>query len=490
MTTAQPRDTARSGSGAHEQGRPGRTGNSLGDGHLWLHFTRTSDWMGPEPSIPVIDRGEGCYVWDTAGNRYLDGLSALFCVQAGYGRTELVEAAARQMAKLPFATNWATAHQPAIDLAAELADRFPGDLNHAFFVNSGSEAVEAALKLARQYHHARGEHQRHKIISRHYSYHGTTLGALGATGLESLSEPFEPLAPGHIHVANTNAYRPQTDDPAGAIEEAIVDAGPETVSAVILEPVQNAGGCFLPPPGYFDRVRDICDRHGVLLISDEVICAFGRLGYWTGAEKYGYLPDIITFAKGVTSAYAPLGGMVFRSELGRALNKEPTDMFLHGSTWGGHPVATAVASANIAVFESDDLLGNVRRNEDWFRDQLLELYARHDIVGDVRGTGYFWAMELVADRDNKVQFDDEQTEELLRGFLSRRLLELGLICRADDRDEPVIQISPPLIADRSTLGELVDVLDQVLGESRARLDPGRAAPDPDRPEGGPGTTSP
>lgn len=464
--------------------------STLADGHLWLHFTRTSDWMGPEPSIPVIDRGEGCYVWDSEGNRFLDGLSALFCVQAGYGRTEMVDAAAKQMRRLPFATNWATAHQPAIDLAGQLAERFPGDLNHAFFVNSGSEAVESALKLARQYHAARGEPLRHKVISRHYAYHGTTLGALGVTGMTDLSDPFQPLAPGHIHVANTNAYRPETDDPAGAIEQAIVDAGPETVSAVFLEPVQNAGGCFTPPEGYFQQVRAICDRYGVLLVSDEVICGFGRLGTWTGAERYDYLPDIITFAKGVTSAYAPLGGMVFRSELGRALNKERTDMFLHGSTWGGHPVACAVATANIGVFESEDVLGNVQRNEGWLGDKLRELYDRHEIVGDVRGTGYFWALELLYDRDRKIGFDETQAEELLRGFLSRRTLELGLICRADDRDEPVIQISPPLVADRTVLGELLDVLDTVLGEAHDRMHPQRSAPTPARPAGGPGTTAP
>jgi adenosylmethionine-8-amino-7-oxononanoate aminotransferase len=296
--------------------------------------------------------------------------------------------------------------------------------------------------------------------------------------------------PGHIYVPNTNAYRPQTDDPAGAIEQAVLDAGPETVSAVFLEPVQNAGGCFTPPDGYFQRVRDICDRYGVLLVSDEVICAFGRLGTWTGAERYEYLPDIITFAKGVTSAYAPLGGMVFRSELGRALNKEPTDMFVHGSTWGGHPVACAVASTNLAIMETEDVLGNVQRNEPWFHEQLRALYDSHDIVGDVRGTGYFWAMELVFDRDRKIGFDQQQSEELLRGFLSRRLLELGVICRADDRDQPVIQLSPPLIADRAVLGELLEVLDRVLGEARLRMHPGTATPEPRRPEGGPGTASP
>ena len=464
----------------------------LSDGNLWLHFTRTSDWLGDTPSVPVLDHGEGCYVWDDQGNRYLDGLSSLFCVQVGYGRPEMPAAAQRQMAKLPFATNWATAHQPAIDLAGALAERFPGDLDHFFFVNSGSEAVEAALKLARQYHRANGDDGRQKVISRNYAYHGTTMGALGVTGLAGLSDPFQPLLPGHINVANTNAYRPQSDDPAAEIERVILAEGAETVSAVFLEPVQNAGGCFTPPDGYFAKVREICDRHGVLLVSDEVICAFGRLGYWTGAEKYGFVPDILTFAKGVTSAYAPLGGMAFRRHIGEALHTEKTSMFIHGSTWGGHPVACAVALANLEVFESEDVLANVRANEQWLGDQLRELQARHEIVGDVRGTGYFWALELVKDRENKVGFDDDESEQLLRGFLSRRTLELGLICRADDRDEPVIQISPPLIADREVLGELVDILDRVLGEAQKRMhDLAGATADADRgATPGPGSTAP
>ncbi len=451
--------------------------SKLSEGNLWLHFTRTSDWRGASPSVPVLDHGEGCYVWDTEGRRYLDGLSALFCVQVGYGRPEMAEAAERQMRKLPFATNWSTAHQPAIDLAAAITGRFPGDLDHVFFVNSGSEAVETALKLARQYHAANGQPLRHKVISRNYSYHGTTLGALGVTGLVAARAPFEPLMPGHHHVANTNQYRCQSSPNcapcdltcAWAIERTIVAEGPESVSAVFLEPVQNAGGCFTPPPGYFERVRDICDRYGVLLVSDEVICGFGRLGYWTGAERYGYQPDIITFAKGVTSAYAPLGGTVFSRRIGDALNQGQTDLFMHGATWGGHPVSCAVGIANLGVFESEDVLGNVRRNEEWLGAQLAELMRRHEIVGDVRGDGYFWALELVADRERKVLFTDEQAEDLLRGFLSARLLELGLICRADDRDEPVIQISPPLVADRQVLGELVDILDQVLGEAQKRM---------------------
>ena len=325
--------------------------------------------------------------------------------------------------------------------------------------------MESALKLARQYHQVTGGHRRHKIISRRFAYHGTTLGALGVTGVPALSTPFEPLLPGHRHAPTTNRYRPQSDDPAGAIEDIILAEGPDTVSAVFLEPVQNAGGCITPAKDYFPRVREICDRHGVLLVSDEVICGFGRLGTWTGAERYGYQPDIITFAKGVTSGYAPLAGMTFTRRIGDALRGPSGATYLHGSTWGGHPVSCAVALANLEVFSSADVLGNVRRNEGWLGEQLRELGHRHEIVGDVRGTGYFYALELVADRDRKLAFTDEQSERLIRGFLSRRLPELGLICRVDARDQPVLQLAPPLVADRAVLGELLDIVDQALGEA-------------------------
>jgi adenosylmethionine-8-amino-7-oxononanoate aminotransferase len=449
----------------------------LSDGNLWLHFTRTSDWIGDSPSVPVLERGEGCYVWDSDGKRYFDGLSALFCAQIGYGRQELVDAATTQMQQLPFATNWSWAHQPAVDLAGKLAERFPGDLDHFFFVNSGSEAVESAMKLAIQYHRMRGE-DRWKFISRNYAYHGTTFGALGLTGLPGLRKMFEPLRPGHFHAANTNEYRCKTSQAcppcdlscARSFEQIIQAEGPDQIAAIFVEPVQNAGGCFTPPEGYMEEVRAICDKYGILMVSDEVICAFGRLGYWTGAEKYGYQPDLITFAKGVTSAYQPLGGVAFRRHIGEVLAEDTTSMYLHGSTWGGHPVAAAVALANIEVFESEQILENVRANGDWFGEQLHGLYDRHEIVGDVRGTGYFWALELVKDRTNKIGFDDEEAERLLRGFLSNRLMELGLICRADDRDEPVIQLSPPLIATKDELGEVIAVLDQVLTEAAEKME--------------------
>lgn len=449
---------------------------SLHDGNLWLHFTRTSDWITPEPNVAVLDRGEGCYVWDVNGKRYLDALSALFCAQLGYGRQDLVDAARVQFERLPFATNWGWAHQPAIDLAGAIATRFPGDLDHVFFVNSGSEAVEAAMKLAMQYHRMRGE-ERWKFISRNYAYHGTTLGALGLTGLAGLRKPFEPLRPGYFHASNTNQYRcsasracPPCDlSCARSIEQIVQAEGPDQIAAIFVEPVQNAGGCFTPPDGYLAEVRRICDEHGILMVSDEVICAFGRLGYWTGAEAFGYQPDMITFAKGVTSAYQPLGGVAFRRHIGDLLGKEHTSMYLHGSTWGGHPVAAAVGLANIAAFENEHILENVRTLGPWFGEQLWGLYKRHDIIGDVRGAGFFWAMELVKDRERQLGFNDEETERLLRGFLSNRLVELGLICRADDRDEPVIQLSPPLIAGQRELGEIIAILDQILDEASDRM---------------------
>jgi adenosylmethionine-8-amino-7-oxononanoate aminotransferase len=438
--------------------------------HLWMHFTRMGSF-GPDHDVPIIVRGEGCYVWDVRGNRYLDGLSALFCVNAGHGRTELGEAMAEQVRELDFITVWSYAHPRAIELATRIASLAPGDLNRVFFTNSGSEAVESALKLARAYHRMRGNGQKSKVVAREIAYHGTTLGALSATGIPALRSQFEPLAPGGVHVPNTNSYRwPEDRDPlwaADRIEEQILFEGPETVAAVILEPLQNAGGCIPPQDGYFQRVREICDRHDVLLISDEVICAFGRLGHWFGCERYGYMPDIITVAKAMTSAYVPMGGMIVSDELFEPF-AEGTSMFAHGSTFAGHPVAAAVALANLDLFEREDLCGQVLAREGEFRAALESLYDI-PIVGDVRGDGYFQAIELVKDKDTKESLTDEESEELLRGFLSGELYRRGLICRADDRGDPVLQFSPPLIADGEQFQEITEVLRPVLEEASRRL---------------------
>jgi adenosylmethionine-8-amino-7-oxononanoate aminotransferase len=437
--------------------------------HLWMHFTRMSAYDQQE--IPIIVRGEGCYVYDEHGNRYLDALSALFCVNIGHGRGDIAQAGADQAKELGFFTNWSYAHPPAIELAARIAKLAPGDLNRVFFTSGGSEAVESALKLARQYFKLTGHPNKTKVIAREIAYHGTSLGALSATGITALRQPFEPLTPGGVHVPNTNTYRlPDglTDAwYAETIAERIEFEGPETVAAVILEPVQNAGGCITPPNGYFDRVREICDEHNVLLISDEVICAWGRLGEWFGAERYGYEPDIITTAKGLTSAYAPMGAMIASDRVAEPF-MHGSGSFTHGFTFAGHPVCAAVATANLNALESEGVLDNVRAHESAFRETLDSLRDL-PIVGDVRGAGYFQAIELVKDKRTKESFDDEESETLLRGFLSGELYRRGLICRADDRGDPVIQLSPPLIAGPEQFEEIERILRPVLVEAGERM---------------------
>ena len=442
--------------------------------HLWMHFTRMSSYADHE--IPVMVRGEGPWVWDSKGRRYLDGLSGLFVVQVGHGRRELAEAAARQASELAYFPIWSYAHPAAVELAERLAALAPGDLNRVFFTTSGGEAVESAWKLARQYFRVTGQPGRFKVISRDIAYHGTTMGALSITGLPGLKAPFEPLVPGSVRVANTNFYRAteHADDweafgrwAADDIERRILMEGPESVAAVFLEPVQNAGGCFPPPPGYFQRVREICDRYGVLLVSDEVICAFGRLGTWFGADRYSYVPDMITCAKGLTSGYSPLGALLVDDRL-----MEPfltgTATFSHGFTFGGHPVSAAVGLANLDLFEQEDLVGGVARRCPDFK-AVLDGLRDLPIVGDVRGDGFFFGIELVKDRDTRESFDDDESERLLRGYLSGALFDAGLICRADDRGDPVIQLAPPLICEQEHFDLIGQILREVLTEAWRRV---------------------
>ena len=442
--------------------------------HLWMHFSRMGSYADHE--IPVIVRGEGAYVWDQHGKRYLDGLAGLFTSQIGHGRTELAQAGAKQAETLAYFPLWTYAHPRAIELSERLAAYAPGDLNRVFFTTGGSEAVESAWKLARQYFRLQGQPQRTKVISRSIAYHGTSLGALSITGIPELRTPFEPLVPGAIKVPNTNFYRAPlfADDEvafgqwaADEIDRAIEREGADTVAAVFLEPVQNAGGCFPPPPGYFERVRQICDHHGVLLVSDEVICAFGRLGHWFGALRYGYQPDIITVAKGLTSGYAPLGAMIASDRLMEPF-LAPGRSFLHGFTFAGHPVSCAVALANLDVLEGEHILEHVRSTESAFRGALESLYDL-PIVGDVRGAGFFYGIELVKDKTTRESFDDAESERLLRGFLSGALFEAGLICRADDRGDPVVQLSPPLICGQDEIDLMASTFRDVLGEAWRRM---------------------
>ena len=442
--------------------------------HLWMHFTRLSTYQ-TEP-VPMIVRGDGCYIWDSKGRRYLDGLSALFVVQTGHGRQELADAAAKQAGELAYFPLWSYAHPKAVELADRLADLTPGDLGRVFFTTGGSEAVESAWKLARSYFKRIGKPAKTKALSRSIAYHGTSMGALSITGIPGLKADFEPLVPSTFRVPNTNYYRRPDESmsqeqfgvwAADRIAEAIEFEGPETVAAVFLEPVQNSGGCFPPPPGYFQRVREICDRYDVLLVSDDVICGFGRLGEYFGGHRYGYTPDIITVAKGLTSGYVPLGAMIAAERLAEPF-LTGNNWFAHGITYGGHPVGSAVALANLDIMERENLNQHVRDNSDRFRAHLEKL-TDLPIVGDVRGDGYFFGLELVKDKATKETFNDEESERLLRGFLSSALFEAGLYCRADDRGDPVIQLAPPLIAGEAEFVEIEQILRSVLTEASNRI---------------------
>jgi adenosylmethionine-8-amino-7-oxononanoate aminotransferase len=442
--------------------------------HLWMHFTRMSSYANAP--VPTIVRGEGARIFDANGRSYLDGLAGLFVVQVGHGRTELAQVAAKQAAELAFFPLWSYAHPQAIALADRLASLAPGDLNKVFFTTGGGEAVETAWKLAKQYFKLVGKPMKHKVISRSIAYHGTPQGALSITGIPDARKWFEPLVPGAHKVANTNFYRaPEHGDDiqafgrwaADQIEHAIEMEGADTVAAVFLEPVQNSGGCFPPPPGYFQRVREICDRHDVLLVSDEVICAFGRLGTMFASDKFGYVPDIITCAKGMTSGYSPIGAAVISDRIAEPFYTG-SDYFPHGYTFGGHPVSAAVAMANLDILEREDLNKHVLQNEGAFR-ATLEKLCDLPIVGDVRGDGYFYGIELVKDKATRETFDDDESERLLRGFLSRALFDAGLYCRADDRGDPVIQLAPPLIIGQPEFDEIEQILRSVLTEAWNRL---------------------
>jgi adenosylmethionine-8-amino-7-oxononanoate aminotransferase len=471
--------------------------------HLWMHFTRMGGFDAAD--VPIIVRGDGCHLEDSNGRRYIDALAGLFSVNIGYSfGDEIGQAAHDQMRELPFYTNWSYAHPRAIELAAEVASLAPGDLNRVFFCSGGSEAVESAWKLARQFYAARGEKQRqlhglvmpgaragaqepevdhdaivasagspprrYKAIARNIAYHGTTMGALSINGIPAIRTPFEPLVSEVRHVSNTNRYhRPPEETEAeftrfllDELEQAIVSMGPETVCLVHMEPVQNAGGCFTPPEGYWAGVREICDRYDILLSADEVITAFGRVGHWFGSERYDIRPDLFTIAKGLSSSYAAIGGVVATDSVMEAFMGE-TSMFSHGITFGGHPVMCAIALKNIEIMKRERIVENVRENEDAFRSTLAQLLDI-PIVGDLRGTGYFWAIELVKDKDSRETFTAEEGERLLRGYLSTALWDAGMICRADDRGDPVIQISPPLVAGQAEFDEITSVLGDVLSE--------------------------
>ena len=440
--------------------------------HLMLHFTRHG---GPRELL-VLDRGEGPYVFDTRGRRHIDALSSLFCAQLGYSYGEEMSAAiATQLSRLAFNTNWNTAHPAAIELAERLSEIMPGSLNRAFFTSGGSEAVESAWKIVREHFIARGQPERRKAIARKIAYHGVTLGALSFTGVPGMKDDFAPAPIEVTHVSNTNGFRaPDGDDPQAfcarlldEVRDAVAEAGPDEVALIIAEPVQNAGGCLVAPPGYWAGLREIADECGALLLADEVICGFGRLGTWLGIEREGIVPDLATVAKGLTAAYAPMGAVLVSDRVAEPLVGAESTVLRHGITFGGHPVSAAVALKTIEVFERDGVLEHVLEHEDHLAARMEELRSL-PIVGDVRGRGFFRAVELVRDAE-ATPFDKAERDDLLRGFLPERLLEAGLIARADDRGDSVVQIAPPLISDRDVLDAIVDRLGEVLTDAGAHM---------------------
>src|SRR5690349_1750561 len=442
--------------------------------HLGPHFTRKPAW---DSDFPIFVRGDGCYLIDTEGERYLDGLAGLFCVNMGHGRSDIAAAASEQVATLAYASNWGMAHPPAIEAASLIAELAPGDLGTTFFVNSGSEAVETAVKFARQYHRSQGEPQRTKIISREMAYHGTTLGALSVTQLPKIKEPFGELLPGVRSVPNTLGYLgdcgPAAELPCvQAIEQVIHEEGPETIAALFAEPVQNGRGALVPPVGYWQELRRICDQYGILLVSDEVICSFGRLGHWFGHGLTGIVPDMITFAKGSTSGYAPLGGMIAREQLVDELfGSSKGGVFTHGATWGGHPVSTAVAVANMTAMRDEKVLDNVSGHAPKIRAALDSLQREHRCVKDVRGTGFFYAIELMADHNSGRELTEQESLTVLREVLPESFKRTRVILRGDDRGATMIMVSPPLVADDDVLDALLHGIDGMLTDVEKAIQP-------------------
>lgn len=458
------------------------SGQDLDHSHLLLHFT-ANGLFAPGGDVRaegarellVLERGEGPYVFDTHGRRYFDGLSSLFCAQLGYSYgEEFAAAASSQLTTLAFNHSWGTTHPAAIELSSRLVELAPDGIERVFFTSSGSEAVEAALKLVRQYHVANGEPQRTKAIARVNAYHGVTLGALSLTGLPPFKDVFWPPAVPTRHVSDTNRYRSGLSEREFCaklleeIEQAILAEGPETVAVFVAEPIQNAGGAIVPPAGYFEGIREICDRYGILLHCDEVITGFGRAGEWFASTRFGAKPDLITVAKGITSAYAPMGAVLASAALTDHLF-EPGAVLLHGATFGGHPLSVAIALKNLEVFERDGVLENVRELEPHLEERMNSL-RELPIVGDVRGAGFLWAVEMIRPGGpDQGRFNQEERDRLIRGFLPRRQLEAGLIARPDDRGDSTIVVSPPLISTRKQLDEMVAKLREVLEDAAVEM---------------------
>ncbi len=432
--------------------------------HLWVH-TQSLDELSKPGGYHVITGGEGIYLYDSDGKRYIDAMSGLWVVAVGHGRTELAEVAREQMEELAFANQFVYATPTAIDLATKIASVAPGDLNRAFFVNSGSEAVDTAIRMAKQWQHNRGEGKRYKVISRVGSYHGTTYAALSVNNSKAMNRvPFEPLMPGAIAMSG----EVETLDGIAQLEEIIATERAGTIAALIAEPISTSNGSREPHPDYWRRLRELCDEHGIVLIADEVINGFGRTGRWFGMEHFGVTPDLMTVAKQISSGYAPIAAVLTTDSFAEGFRGDPSKAFVGGSTFGAHPVACAVALANIEIIERERLVENADRTGAYVAEQLAELQARHPSVAVVRGVGLMQVIELMRDPVAGVEFTPEDDlAHRMPGYLK----DHGILVRAGSS----IQVAPPLTINREEADELVDGLDRAIGDMERDLDVSGAA---------------
>ena len=422
-----------------------------------LHSVATHDSLGPL----VLVRGSGALVYDSAGREYIDGLSSLWNVNVGHGRAELGQAAAAQMSKLAFASAYVgMTNEPAIRLAERLAGLAYPNLNTVFFASGGAEANESAFKLVRSYWKIKGQPSKVKIIARRFGYHGVTIAAMSATGIPAYWPLFEPRAPGFLHVAPPYCYRCELGKTPGScaidcaddLEAAILREGPETVAAFIAEPVQGAGGVIPPPAEYFPRVREVCDRHGVLFIADEVITGFGRTGKWFALDHWGVQPDVMSFAKGVTSAYIPLGGIMMSDEIAETIRSLPPDQaWMHAYTYSGHPTSCAVGLANLNIIEREGL---VARAAEMGRRLIQGLQALEEFpaVGEVRGLGLMAAVELVADRATRASYP---ASARVGARVLKVAAEHGVLLRVRG---DVVMLAPPFVISEAQVDQVVETV--------------------------------
>ena len=406
----------------------------------------------------VITKADNVYLWDSNENKLLDAMAGLWCVNVGYGRQQLVDAATRQLSELPYYNSFfQCTHPPAIELASMLADITPGNLKEVFFTNSGSEANDTVIRTVRYFWEINGEKQKNIIISRKNAYHGSTLGAASMGGMSAMHSQGGLPLPDFVHIDQPYSFNESVDtdidqfgiDIANKLESKILDLGEERVAAFVAEPVQGAGGVIIPPATYWPRVKQICEKYDILLVADEVICGFGRLGEWFGSDYYDLQPDLMPIAKGLSSGYLPIGGVMISERISKALS-EKGEEFTHGFTYSGHPAACAVAIENIKIMHEENLISHVRDDVGPYLQKRWRELADHSMVGEVRGIGLIGALELVKDKSTRARFDDKGT---LGQTCRNNCVENGLVMRSTG---DIMIISPPLVINHKQVDELVD----------------------------------